>query len=145
MYSWNLSITVGYNKILFNASVDITKGSLIQLNQSVGTGKVALETLGNATYSDMKWGSSLTFYYIYRFITGNLTKISPNKYTNYRFYMNSITEFEYYQNFFQLVHRYSASDLFNLTVTPSNSSISFSREVLIDRKFSHFLSQRINV
>ena len=144
MYSWNLSITVGYNKILFNASVDITKGSLIQLNQSVGTGKVALETLGNATYSDMKWGSSLTFYYIYRFITGNLTKISPNKYTNYRFYMNSITEFEYYQNFFQLVHRYSASDLFNLTVTPSNSSISFSREVLIDRKFSHFLSQRIN-
>ncbi len=145
MYSWNLSITVGYNKILFNASVDITKGSLIQLNQSVGTGKVALETLGNATYSDMKWGSSLTFYYIYRFITGNLTKISPNKYTNYRFYMNSITEFEYYQNFFQLVHRYSASDLFNLTVTPSNTSISFSREVLIDRKFSHFLSQRINV
>jgi hypothetical protein len=145
VYSWNLSITVGYNKILFNASVDITKGSLIQLNQSVGTGKVALETLGNATYSDMKWGSSLTFYYIYRFITGNLTKISPNKYTNYRFYMNSITEFEYYQNFFQLVHRYSASDLFNLTVTPSNSSISFSREVLIDRKFSHFLSQRINV
>jgi hypothetical protein len=144
VYSWNLSITVGYNKILFNASVDITKGSLIQLNQSVGTGKVALETLGNATYSDMKWGSSLTFYYIYRFITGNLTKISPNKYTNYRFYMNSITEFEYYQNFFQLVHRYSASDLFNLTVTPSNSSISFSREVLIDRKFSHFLSQRIN-
>ena len=133
MYSWNFSITVGYNKILFNASVDVAKGSLIQLNQSVGAGKVALETLGNATYSDMKWGSSLIFHYIYRSIIGNLTKISPNKYTNYRFYLNSITEFEYYQNFFPLVHRYLASELFNLTVTPANSSISFSREVLIDR------------
>ena len=67
MYSWNLSITVGYNKILFNASVDVTKGSLIQLNQTVGTGKVALETLGNATYSDMKWGSYLTFLYFPQF------------------------------------------------------------------------------
>ncbi len=143
MYSWNLSITVGYNKILFNASVDITKGSLIQLNQTVGTGKVALETLGNATYSDMKWGSYLTFLY-FTTITGNLTKISSNKYTNYRFYFNSITEFEYYQNSFPLVHKYSTSELFNLSVTPANSSISFSREVLIDRKFFVILLSEAN-
>ena len=119
---------------MFNASLDVSKGSLIQLNQNVGTGKVALETLGNATYSDMKWGSALTFLY-FTTITGNLTKISTNKYTNWRFFLNSITEFEYYQNFFPLVHKYSSSELFNLTVTPVNSSISFSREVPIDCKF----------
>ncbi len=135
IYSWNFTIATGYNKILLNASLDANKSSILYLNQKIGTGKVALETLGNATYSDMKMGSSLVFYYIYQTMTGNLTKISTNKYTNYRFYINTITEFEYYQNFFPIVHQYSSSELFNLTVTPVNSSIVFPREVNIDRKF----------
>ena len=84
----------------------------------------------------MKMGTSLVFYYTYRSITGNLTKISTNKYTNYRFYINSITEFEYYQNFFSLVHQYSTSEFFNLTVSSNSSPVSFPREVTIDRKFS---------
>ena len=80
IYSWNFTITTGYNKILLNASLDVSRKSLLYLNQNIGTGKVALDTLGNATYSDMKMGTSLVFYYIYQTMTGNLTKISTNKY-----------------------------------------------------------------
>lgn len=86
----------------------------------------------------MKWGSALKFFYE-KTIIGNLTKISGNKYLNWRFYLNSVTEFEYYQNTFNLVHTYLASELFNLTVSPANSSLVFNREVLIDCKFYKLL------
>lgn len=89
---------------MFNTTYDVSKGCLIYINQKIDTGKVALDMFSNATYSDMIWGSRLTFVYKSTII-GNLTKISGNKYINWRFYFNSITEFEYYQNSFSLVHQ----------------------------------------
>jgi hypothetical protein len=134
--TWNISVNIGYNKILFNTTYDIPKGSIVYLDQTIDTGKIALSTLGNATYSDMKWGSDLISYYDTT-IKGNLTNISGIKYVNYNFYLNSITTLEYYQNIFQFVHIYLDSFLYNLTVSPINSSVSpvFSTEVLIDRKY----------
>jgi hypothetical protein len=135
--TWNISVNIGYNKILFNTTYDIPKGSIVYLDQTIDTGKIALSTLGNATYSDMKWGSDLISYYDTT-IKGNLTNISGIKYVNYNFYLNSITTLEYYQNIFQFVHIYLDSFLYNLTVSPINSSVSpvFSTEVLIDRKYN---------
>ena len=135
--TWNISVNIGYNKILFNTTYDIPKGSIVYLDQTIGTGKIALSTLGNATYSDMKWGSGLISYYDTT-IKWNLTNISGIKYVNYNFYLNSITTLEYYQNIFQFVHIYLDSFLYNLTVSPINSSVSpvFSTEVLIDRKYN---------
>ncbi len=134
-YSWNLTVNTGYNRILFNTSYNVKKNSLIYLNQNY-SGKIALETIGNATYSDMKWGSNLVNYFETAII-GNLTNISGIKYVNYRFYLNSLTEFEYYQNSFNFVHLYEDSFLFNLSVsTLSLPPITFYRSVLIDRKYS---------
>lgn len=103
------------------------------MNQSVDTGKIALEVLGSATYSDMKMGANLVAYYDIM-MNGNLANISGIKYVNHRFYLNAITSFKYYKNIFKFTHSYDASFLFNLTVKSLNSSIVFARPVLIDRK-----------
>lgn len=134
-YTWNLTVNIGYNKILFNTSYDVPKGSLVYLDQSLDTGKIALDTLGNATFSDMKFGSNLINYYEAT-IKGNLTNISGIKYVNYRFYLNALTTLEYYQNSFDFVHLYDGAFLYNLTVSPVGSSLIFARKVLIDRKYS---------
>ena len=131
-YTWNLTVNIGFNRNLFNRSYDISQGSLIYLNQN-SSGKIALETLGNATYSDMKWGNNLVNYFETQ-ITGNLANISGIKYVNYRFYLNALTGLEYYQNSFNFVHLYEDSFLFNLSVNPVGSSLYFNRPVLIDRK-----------
>jgi len=136
-YTWNLTVNPGFNRILFNTSYDIKKGSIVFLNQGGNyTGAIALETLGNATYSDMKWGINLTSYYDTQ-INGNLTNISGIKYINYRFYLNVITQLEYYQNSFNFVHLYDESFLFNVSAYPLSaaSPVYFNRKVLIDRKY----------
>ena len=135
-YTWNFSVSIGFNQILFNTSYDISKGSLVFLKQNGNyTGAIALEKLGNATYSDMKWGTNLTSYYDTQ-INGNLTNISGIKYNNYRFYLNVLTELQYYQNSFNFVHVYDESFLFNLSAYPVSaaSPAYFNRQVLIDRK-----------
>lgn len=82
----------------------------------------------------MKWGANFTGFYETMMI-GSLANISGIKYVNHRFYLNAITTFEYYQNRFSFIHLYDAAYLFNLTVSPLNSTLVFSRKVLIDRKF----------
>ena len=142
--TWNLTVNVGFNKILFNTSYDVTKGSLLYLDQSLDRGKIALDTLGNATFSDMKFGFNLINYYE-ETIIGNLTNISGIKYVNYRFYINALTTLEYYKNSFSFVHLYDSALLYNLTVAPVGSTFVFPRKVLIDRKYlKNFLNKDLN-
>lgn len=133
LYTWLLDVSLGYNRVLFNTSYDVPKGSMVYLDQTIDTGRVAVESIGNATFSDMKWGQNFTGYYESNTI-GSLANISAIKYFNSRFYLNSLCEFYHYQNFFKLVHDYEAALLYNLSIRLNNLTTIFARPVLIDRK-----------
>jgi hypothetical protein len=91
--------------------VFVQQGSFIYLNQN--TTLIAIDTAGNATYSDM-YSSPLGIYY-------NL-----NLNTKWRFYLMPITNFSCYQSSFTIAHQYSGVGLQTITLTFQSSNQIFS-------------------
>jgi len=61
VYNWDIEIILGYNNILLPQPVNVTKGNFLMLTQT--TGKVAIDTTGNATYSDLVWNTTTILKY----------------------------------------------------------------------------------
>ena len=80
---------------------------LLVLNQSA-TGKIALDTFGNASYSDMSLINNA--YY-------NLSLTSK-----YRLYLTALSNYSTYQSSFTISHTYPTSGLYNLTFTFASSN-----------------------
>jgi hypothetical protein len=91
--------------------VFVQQGSFIYLNQN--TTQIAIDTAGNATYSDM-YSSPLGIYY-------NL-----NLNTKWRFYLMPITNFSCYRSSFVITHQYSGVGLQIITLTFQSSNQIFS-------------------
>lgn len=79
------------------------------------TGKVAIDTNGNATYSDLAWYSPLW------------RKLNPN--TNWRFYLTPLTNFSSYQAVINLVHTYKSIGIYNLLITFNSSNETYQQTV----------------
>ena len=73
-----------------NQSALVKKGYFLQLIQI--TGKVAIDTNGNASVSDLQWSTN---------IWSNL-----NSNSNWRFYLDTIDNFSSYQNTINVVYPY---------------------------------------
>ena len=56
IYSWTFEINIGNNTLLWPAPVTVNQGNYILLTQ--GTGKIAVDISGNATYSDLVWNTT---------------------------------------------------------------------------------------
>ena len=110
-YTFTYNISEGFNQILFAQPILIKKGSVILISQSMNESTIAVDTSGNASYSDMIW-------------TNNLNKL--NNTSNYRLYFNPLTNFSMYQSSFSLTHAYSNFGLYNLSIlfTSSNQLLS---------------------
>ena len=124
IYSWNFQISLGYNKIILPQPVYVLKGQFILLTQN--TGRIAIDTTGNASYSDLVWNSITQW-----------TKLE--EFSNCRFYLTTINNFTSYQNTLNIIHSYANIGLYNLTIIFPSSNISFQQTINItDCKFLVF-------
>ena len=108
-YTFNYAINPGYNKILFSQPILVKKGSLIFLTQTPNASNVAIDQTGNATYSDMIWGT-------------NLNMLNPLNNSNWRFYLTAITNFSSYRSSLNIMHSYSSIGLYNLSILFTSSN-----------------------
>jgi hypothetical protein len=106
-YSFNYTINSGYNKILFSQPILVKKGSLIFLTQSPNSSNVAIDKSGNASYSDMIWGTNLNML---------------NSSSNWRFYLTTITNYSAYQSSLNIQHSYNNIGLYNLSILFTSSN-----------------------
>ena len=116
IYSWNFQISLGYNKIILPQPVEVNEGYFILLTQN--TGRIAIDTSGNASYSDLVWNS-----------TTQWTKLA--EFSNWRFYLTTINNFTSYQNTLNIIHSYANIGLYTLSLTFLSSNISYQQTVNI--------------
>ena len=116
VYSWNFQISLGYNSIILPQPVTVPKGSYLVLTQN--TGRIAIDTSGNATYSDLVWNT-----------TTQWTKLA--EFYNWRFYLTTLNNFTSYQTTFNIKHAYSSIGLYNLSITFASNNQTFQQTVNI--------------
>lgn len=123
IYSFNYTISTGYNKLLLSQPLQIQRGYFILLEQI--NGKIAIDTSGNATYSDM----------ILSYDESSVSRI--NTVFNYRFYFNSLSNFSSYFTSFSFLHSYSKIGTYTIIIKLENLNRTFYHSVdIIDCKFN---------
>ena len=116
MYTFPFTIALGYNNLILPQPVSVSKGYFIQLTQ--GTGKIAIDTTGNASYSDMVWNT-----------TTQWTKLA--EFYNWRFYLTANYNFTSYQKLINVLHSYQSIGLYTLSLTFLSSNTVFQQLVNI--------------
>ena len=117
LFSWNFTITPGYNKILLPSPITVPKGSIILLLQdSSSATTVSVDTTGNSVYPDLIWST-------------NLNSLSSVK--NWRLYLTALTNFTNYENSFSVLHKYASIGVFKISMTFISSNQIFDHVVNI--------------
>jgi len=116
VYTFDYTIALGYNNLILPQPVPVSKGYFIQLFQ--GTGQIAIDTTGNASYSDLVWNT-----------TTQWTKLA--EFYNWRFYFTPIYNFTSYQNVLNVLHSYQNIGLYTLSLTFLSSNTTFQQIVNI--------------
>ena len=120
VYNWNFQISLGYNSLILPQPVTVTKGSYLVLTQN--TGRIAIDTSGAASYSDLVWNT-----------TTQWTKLA--EFYNWRFYLTTLNNFTSYKTTFNIQHAYASPGLYSLSITFASSNQIFQQIVNItDRK-----------
>ena len=89
---------------------------------SQSTGMIAIDTAGNASYSDLAWKAPLW------------SKLSPS--SNRRFYLTPLTNFSSYQSVLTFSHPYKNIGLYDIAITFNSSNQTFVQSVNVtDCKF----------
>jgi hypothetical protein len=117
LYTFNITINQGFNKIILPEPILVPQGSLILLTQNDNSVTVAIDSNGNATYSDMVLGST---------IWNPLSSTS-----NWRLYLNALTNFSSYQTSFSISHAYNFIGLYEIALTFLSSNVTFYQTVNI--------------
>lgn len=115
LHTWTFNITVGFNVQLIPQAILVPQGSFIILTQT--TGKVAVDSSNNATFSDLAIGSSSLG------VSHSYYKLQP--FVNQRFFMKALSNFTTYQNTFSVAHTYANTGLYNITITFASSADSY--------------------
>ncbi len=123
LYSWNFSVSSGYNKIYLNQSYPVSRGNLVGLTQMNAT--IAIDTSGNTSFSDFN---------IDNIATGIYSQL--NNLINYQFYLNALINFTSYQSNFAITHSYKNASLYNMSITFLNSNLTYYQAINVtDSKF----------
>jgi hypothetical protein len=115
LQTWTFNITAGYNVRLLPQATLVPQGSFIILTQT--TGKVAVDSSNNATFSDLAIGSSSLG------DSNSYYKLQP--FANQRFFMKVLSNLTTYQNRFSVTHTYANTGLYNLNITFASSADSY--------------------
>lgn len=116
MLNFTFQVNSGYNKLLLSYPVRVFRGNLIMVRQS--TGKIAVDTSGTASYSDLVWNT-----------TTQWTKLA--EYSNWRFYLNVLNNFTSYQSVLNILHVYSFTGSYNVSIYFNSSGQIFYQAVQI--------------
>jgi len=113
---WTYTMTIGLNTFYLDQPLTVYRGNffLIVLSNS---GKLAIDTSTNLTYSDMAWQGT---------IWAELNPVS-----NWRFYFKTLNNFTSYVNTFSIQHKYASIGLYTLTLTFSSSNLVYQQLVNI--------------
>jgi hypothetical protein len=117
LYSFSFIISQGFNKLILPEPILVPKGSFILLTQYNNSVTVAIDSNGNAKYSDMVLGST---------VWNPLSSTS-----NWRFYLTTKTNFSSYQTCFSISHIYNIIGLYNIALTFLSSNVTFNQIVNI--------------
>jgi hypothetical protein len=117
LYSFSFIISQGFNKLILPEPILVPKGSFILLTQYDNSVTVAIDSNGNAKYSDMVLGST---------VWNPLSSTS-----NWRFYLTTKTNFSSYQTCFSISHIYNIIGLYNIALTFLSSNVTFNQIVNI--------------
>jgi hypothetical protein len=109
-------MTIGLNTFYLDQPLTVYQGNLIHIVLS-NSGKLAIDTSKNSTYSDMAWQAT---------IWAELNPVS-----NWRFYFKTLNNFTSYVNTFSIQHKYASIGLYPLTLTFSSSNLVFQQLVNI--------------
>jgi hypothetical protein len=133
-YSWTFNIIVGFNILPLSTPVSVFKGSFIMLTQTA-LGKVAIDTSGIASYSDMILGNAGSYYNLSYSTTG-----IPMPSNNYRFYLSTLISLTSYQKSFNMVHTYLTAGIYSASITFLNAQAVYNLMVTItqSKKIIHF-------
>lgn len=115
-YEFDYNLALGYNKIILPQPLPVKRGQFVMLTQI--TGKIAIDTVSNSSYSDLVWNT-----------TTQWTKLA--EFFNWRFYLVPITNYTTYQSTFNLVHTYSTIGVYTLTLYFNSSNQSYQQIVNI--------------
>jgi hypothetical protein len=126
-YTWNFQIVLGYNNLIISQPVSVSKGYFILITQ--GTGKIAIDISGNATYSDMVWNT-----------TQQWTKLA--EFSNRRFYLTPLFNFTSYQNTFNIKHSYTNIGVYTLSFSFKKSNITI-QQIINITDCKYFLIKKI--
>jgi hypothetical protein len=96
-----------------NQSALVKKGYFLQLTQI--TAKIAIDTTGNASSSDLQWSTNIW------------SKLNSN--SNWRFYLDTLNNFTSYQNTINVVYPYSTIGLYTISLTFASSGQVFQQTV----------------
>ena len=113
---WTYTMTIGLNTFYLDQPLTVYQGNLFQIVLS-NSGKLAIDTSKNSTYSDMAWQGT---------IWAELNPVS-----NWRFYFKTLNNFTSYVNTFSIQHKYASIGLYPLTLTFSSSNLVFQQLVNI--------------
>ena len=124
-YSWIFSISTGINTFYFPNAVNVSQGNFLILTQT--TGKIALDTTGTASFSDLVWSS-----------TTQWTRL-PGLLKS-RFYLTPLTNFSSYITSFSFSHTYKTIGLYNILITFSSGNQLFQQIVNITDRNTFFVT-----
>ena len=110
IYTWEFQLSLGYNSLFLPQPVLVSKGNFVLLTQR--TGRIAIDTTGNASYSDLVWEP-------------NTQWIKLTELNNWRFYFSALNNFVSYQNNFNIYHIYNNIGEYNITLLFLSSNLSF--------------------
>lgn len=108
LYNWNFTLNPGYNKISLAKPVLVPKGSVLLLTQYNGSVQIVIDDSGSAPLSDIIWNKNI---------------INLNSSSNWRFFINTISNFSLLEGNMNFSHRYFKPGLYNLTVTVLSSNL----------------------
>ena len=121
LYSWNFTVSTGYNLIYLNQSFPVEMGNLVGLTQYGAS--VAIDTIDSTGFSD--------------FNIDNGVYSRLNNVLNWQFYLNAMTNFSSYQSNLTISHSYSNAGLYNMSITILSSGVTYYQTVYVtDSKFN---------
>ena len=112
LYSWNFSVSSGYNKIYLNQSYSVSRGNLVKLTQLAAN--LAIDKSGNTNFSDFN---------IDNINIGVFSRL--NNLINYRFYLNALSNFKSYQSNFAITRSYRNAGIYSMSITFLSSSLTY--------------------
>jgi len=116
IYSWNFDLSLGYNSIILPQPVTVFRGNFLTMTQT--TARVAVDTTGSASYSDLAW-----------YPNNQWTKLAVLY--NWRFYLTPLTNFSSYMTTFNIMHTYKNIGLYDVEINFASSNQTYNQIVNI--------------